>query len=166
MNFSVSWPLPPLITCWPKLKLPSDLTMPAPSLNTKRSLPDPPSRAFVPARLTMSASLPSPPASVLVPVELVSRTSAPLPPSSVGLREPARLRAGPRRACAATFPAPAKDGVGAGAAEDRVVVVERGIGGINRRSENEVVAVPGVNDALRTVKELSAVRCQHGVRKG
>src|SRR5229473_2460720 len=28
----------------------ADLTMLAPSLNTKRSLPDPPSRAFVPAR--------------------------------------------------------------------------------------------------------------------
>src|SRR4030081_3617596 len=162
MNFSVSWPLPPLITCWPKLKLPSDLTMPAPSLNTKRSLPDPPSRAFVLARLTMSASLPSPPASVLVPVELVSRTSAPLPPSSVALPEPAAMRSDPDPPCTATLPAPAKDLVVAGAAEDRVVVVERGIGGINRRSENEVVAVPGVNDALRTVKVLSAVRLQNG----
>src|SRR5713101_3676867 len=61
---------------------------------------------------------------------------------------------------------PGEDHVVAGAAEDRVVVVERGIGRINRRSENEIVAGSGVNDALRTVKELSAVRCQHGVRKG
>src|ERR1700687_1626760 len=160
MNFSVSWPLPPLITCWPKLKLPSDLTMLALSLNTKRSLPEPPSRVFVPARLTMSASPPPPPANMLVPVELVSRTSAPLPPSSVALPEPGvpgagRDQVGPRSAMHRHIARPGENHVVAGAAVDRVVVVQRRFGRVDRGGENEIVAVLGVYDALRTVEELS-----------
>ncbi len=49
---------------------------------------------------------------------------------------------------------------------DRVVVVQCGIGRVDRGSENEIVAMVGVNDALRAVEELSAIRCQHRVREG